>query len=78
MTVEVLTVYGTGWGDGEVVEVNVVAGDGSSVALGSETANAGGAFTIDASGTGLPVGGYSVVATGDQGGLASGLLLIKL
>ena len=77
MTVVESTVYGTGWGSGESVDVEVVSDDGSTVSLGTATASAGGAFDMDAGGTGLAQGGYGVVATGDQGGLASGLLIIK-
>ena len=77
MSVSGTTVYGTGWGAGERVSVVVMSDDGSSVSLGSATASAGGAFTMEAGATGLPKGGYGVIATGNQGGLASGLLLIK-
>ena len=55
--------------------MDVVSGDGSSTSLGSATADAGGAFEMDASG--MSSGGYSVVATGNQGGQASGLLIVK-
>ncbi len=75
ITVVGSTVYGTGWTSGESVDVDVVSGDGSSTSLGSATANAGGAFEMDASG--MSSGGYSVVATGNQGGQASGLLIVK-
>ena len=71
------TVYGTGGSDGESVDVEVVSDDGSSVSLGSVTASAGGLFTMDAGGTGLSSGGYGVVAVGNQGGQASGVLIIK-
>ena len=77
MTVVGLTVHGTGWAAGESVDVDVVSADGSTISLGSATANGGGSFEVDASGTGLGQGGYGVVATGNQGGLASGLLIIK-
>ena len=75
MSVVESTVYGTGWSVGESVDVEAVSADGSSVSLGSATANAGGAFEIDASGLGT--GGYSIVATGNQGGLDSTVLIVK-
>ena len=69
------TVYGTGWDSGERVDVEAVSADGSSTSLGTGTANAGGAFDIDASG--MSTGGYGIVATGNRGGIASTVLIVK-
>ena len=75
ITVVGSTVHGTGWEAGESVDVDAVSDDGSSTSLGSATANAGGAFNMDASA--LSSGGYSIVAVGNRGGQASGLLMVK-
>ena len=67
------TLHGTGWTSGERVDVEVVSADGSSTSLGTATANAGGAFDMDVSG----MSPGSVVATGNRGGLASTVLIVK-
>ena len=75
ITVVGSTVYGTGWGSGESVDVDAVSDDGSPTSLGTATANAGGSFNVDASS--LSLGGYGIVAVGNQGGKASGVLIVK-
>ncbi len=58
-----VTVYGTGWNNGASVSLALVSADGSSVSLGSGTANAGGIFSVDASIPALSAGVHSIVAT---------------
>jgi hypothetical protein len=62
-TATTVTVYGTGWTNGSSVSLALVSGDGSSVSLGSGTANAGGIFSVEASIPALSAGVHSIVAT---------------
>jgi len=71
-------VLGGGFDSGEVVSITTTAG-GSTVVLGSGTANAGGAFlasvTIPASMT--PAGGpYTINGIGDKGNVGYGVVVI--
>lgn len=62
----------TGFASGEEIDVSLVFADGSTMAMGTGTANAGGMATVDIRHDGLEVGFYSIV-----GGAASTPLIVK-
>jgi hypothetical protein len=71
------TVTLTGFLEGESVDVVLMASDGTSVALGTATADAGTMGSVDLRHDGLGAGTYAVLATGDGGGKASVALYVK-
>ena len=62
----------TGFDAGEDVDVSLVFADGSTMAMGTGTANAGGIASVDIRHDGLDAGTYAIV-----GGAASAPLIVK-
>ena len=71
------TVSLTGFLEGESVEVVLMASDGTSLVLGTATADAGTMGDVDLRHDGLAAGSYAILATGDGGGKASTRLYVK-
>ena len=67
----------TGFVPGESVEVVLHASDGSTMALGTVTADDGTMGAVDVRHDGMAVGTYAILATGDGGGKDSAALYVK-
>ena len=71
------TVALTGFQPGEMIEVLVIASDGSQIPSETTTANDGCMAAVDIRHDGLPKGMYLIGAEGDGGGKASAALYVK-
>lgn len=67
----------SGFEEGESIEVSLMSEDGSSTAIGSATANAGGFASVDIRHDGLSAGLYVVVARTEGGAQASTAFFVK-
>ena len=71
-----ITVYGSGWTDGENATITAIWPDGSESVLGNARAGDAGHITRSVTFTAADEGLYSIVAEGTRGGSASHSVLV--
>jgi hypothetical protein len=71
-----VTVYLTGFADGESITVTLIFPDGSGVDIGTATGSSAGIAEVTLTQT-LAAGVYAIEAEGNRGGLASTVLVAK-